>query len=473
MQRQMKQFNLKPIGFGAICVGLFLTACSPKKYQSPALVSQAQIRQKSFTDTLNKDQLNPSFWFPDTYLKGLIETGLAENLDVKIAIERIRIAQANLVQSRLALYPNFNLDISVADNKQSKSALNLPPSVNINLETQLYRWQGSASWEIDVWGKLGAAKRSVLAAYLQTEEAKKAVQTQLVSQIAQHYFNLLALDEQLKISEETLILREKSEKTIKALKDAAIVNGAAVMQSEANKLAVALGIPDLKRSIAETENSLSILLGKPGMAIARGTQKELAVKLQLNQGVPSEWLKDRPDVAQAEFAFRNAFEQTQVAKTYFYPSLILTANGGLSSLRLENLFKQSIFYSLVGGISQPILNKGQNKARLETARANQEISFYDFQKVMLNAGNEVSNAILAYQTADEKECLRKAQIEALRKAVNYTEQLLEYSSATNYTDVLTAQQGLLSAELAGVSDRLQKQLALVNLYRALGGGWRP
>ncbi|RZK48748.1 MAG: efflux transporter outer membrane subunit [Pedobacter sp.] len=466
----MKLYKIYPVGL-IVGYSILMSGCVTNKFEAPVINEKQLIRQHSYTDTLNRNHLSPKFWFPDSKLVALIEMGISNNLDMKIALERLRIAQANLTQSRLALFPTLNVDISAADNKQSKAALNFPAGVNINTETQLYRLQASSSWEIDIWGKLGAAKRSVLASYLQTEAAKRAIQTQLVGQISQHYFQLLALDEQLKITEATLNLRQKNEQTIKALKEAAVVNGAAVVQSEANTLAVALGIPDLKRTIQETENSLSLLLGKPGMPIQRGVQKELAIQLQLSQGIPSEWLKDRPDVAQSEYAFRVAFEETNVAKTYFYPSLTLGANAGVSSLKLENLFKQSLFYSLVGGVAQPIINRGQNKARLETAKANQQIAFYDFQKVILTAGNEVSNALYAYQTAREKEELRAKQIIALKKAVDFTEQLLEYSSATNYTDVLTSQQSLLNAELTAVSDRLQKQIALVSLYRALGGGW--
>jgi outer membrane protein TolC len=307
---------------------------------------------------------------------------------------------------------------------------------------------------------------------LQTDAAKRAVQTQLVSTIANNYYLLLALDKQLKITEQTLQNRIKAVETMKALKDAAIVNGAAVVQSEANRYAAEVTIPDLKRRIRETENALNILLAKPGTTILRGNLDNQKTIADLKTGVPSQLLKNRPDIQQAEFAFETAFENTNLAKTYFYPSLTLTANGGLSSLTIENLFNNSIFYSVVGGLTQPIFNRGLNKARLASAKAAQQEAYYTFQKALLTAGTEVSNYLYAYQTAQEKQGFREQQIDALTKSVDYTNELLKYSSATNYTDVLTSEQALLTAQLNGVDDELQKLQAVVNLYRALGGGWK-
>jgi len=452
---------------------LSLGACVTKKYERPAeLKTEGLYRDVANADTTSIADLPTSTLFTDPQLQVLIKEAIANNLDLKSAIERMKSAEANLRLSKTAFLPSLNLDLSVADNKQSRAALNFPPGININTETQLYRAQLSTAWEIDVWGKLGSAKRSALASYLQTDAAKRAVQTQLVSSIANSYYTLLALDLQLKITEQTLASRIKNVEAIKSLKEAGIVNGAAVVQSEANQYAAEVTIPDLKRSIRETENALNVLLGKGAGSIPRSTLEVQQDYKNLQVGVPSLLLKNRPDVQQAELAFRVAFENTNLAKTYFYPQLTLTANGGLSSLQLKNIFDNSIFYSIVGGLTQPIFNKGQNKARLTSAKAAQQESFYAFQKSVLTAGSEVSNALFAYQTAVEKEISRSKQITSLEKAVDYTKELLKYSSATNYTDVLTSEQSLLTAQLNGVNDRLQKLQAIVNLYRALGGGWQ-
>ena len=259
---------------------------------------------------------------------------------------------------------------------------------------------------------------------------------------------------------------------MKELKKGAVVNGAAVVQSEANRYAAEVSIPDIKRSIRETENALDILLSRPPGAITRSTLTDQKVTAELQTGIPTQLLTNRPDVQQSEYAFRAAFENTNLARTYFYPSFTITASGGLSSLTLKDFFTKSIFYNAAAGLTQPIFNQGINKARLRTAQAQQQEALNSFQKTLLVAGQEVSNALYAHETAVEKQDSRSKQIIALQKSVDYTQELLRYSSATNYTDVLTSEQNLLAAQLSGVSDKLQELQAIVNLYRALGGGWR-
>ncbi|MBD3748751.1 MAG: efflux transporter outer membrane subunit [Sphingobacteriales bacterium] len=462
-------------GFGLFCFLLSISACKvTKTYQRPAFSSTDSLYrdQIGVSDTSNLATLPYQDLFTDPILQKLINEALQQNLDLKSALERMKNAAAQLRLSKVAYLPSLNLDLSVADNKQSEAALNFPPGININTKTALYKAQLSTAWEIDVWGKLGSAKRAALANFLQTDAAKRVVQTELIGNIANNYYLLLALDKQLAITQQTLQNRIKAEKTIKSLKDAAIVNGAAVVQSEANRYAVEVTIPDLKRSIRETENTLNILLARPAGSIERTNLDEEKSLENLKFGIPSQLLKNRPDVQAAEFAFQSAFENTNLARTYFYPSLTLTANGGLSSLSLKNFFDRSIFYSVIGGLTQPIFNKGLNKARLLSAKAAQQQAFYNFQKTLLTAGSEVSNQLFAFQTAKEKEGYRSQQIAALQKSVDYTYQLLKFSSATNYTDVLTSEQALLAAQLSSVNDQLQKLQAVVNLYKALGGGWQ-
>lgn len=259
---------------------------------------------------------------------------------------------------------------------------------------------------------------------------------------------------------------------MKALKEGAVVNGAAVVQSEASRYATEVTIPDLKRTIRETENALNILLARAPGPINRGKLQNQNPTSDLKIGVPTQLLENRPDVQGAELAFRSAFENTNLARTYFYPSFTITATGGLSSLDLKDFFDKSVFYNFLGGLTQPIFNKGLNKARLITAKSAQEQAVNNFQKTLLVAGKEVSDALYTYQTAVEKEEARAKQIAALQKSVDYTQELLRFSSATNYTDVLTSEQSLLAAQLSGVNDRLQKLQSVVNLYRALGGGWK-
>lgn len=450
-----------------------LSACVTKKYERPKTLSTDNLyRDQTSTDSTTIATMPWQTVFKDQKLNALIQKGLDQNLNLKNAIENIVQSRATLRQTKLGYYPTLDFDANATRNKQSKAALNFPPGININTLTTTYKMGFSTSWEADIWGKLSSSKRAALATYLSTDAAKQAVQTQLISDIANNYFLLLAYDKQLEITKATLESRIKNVEVIKALKEGAIVTGASVVQSEANQHAAEVLIPDLKRSIRETENALNILLGQASGPIERGVLGDQVIPEKIAIGLPAQLLENRPDVRQAEFNFRTAFETTNLARTYFYPSLTLTASGGLSTLQLKNFFDQSIFYSIIGGLTQPIFNQGLNRERLTNAQSRQVQAFNTFQQSLLVAGQEVSNALYAYEMAVAKEDSREKQIEALEKAVDFTQQLLEYSSATNYTDVLTSEQNLLAAQLSGVNDNLQKLQAVVDLYRALGGGWK-
>ena len=464
---------------------VFFTSCVIKKYKQPGLAVQGQLFRDTTTaniiiaDTLAADtssiaELPFTQLFTDTVLQHLIAEGIGENLDLKTAVQRINEAQANLLQNRAAFLPSLDGNARVTRTKQSIAALNFPPDFigSFPLTTTSYIASLSTSWEADIWGKLKSAKKVALANLLQTDAAKRAVQTQVVANVATYYYQLLSLDQQLKVTEQTLKNRTDEVETLKALKESAVVTGAAVVQGEANRYAAEVIIPDLKRNIRETENALNVLLARTPGIVKRTSLSEQIVFQHLQTGVSSQLLKNRPDIQQAEFAFRVAFENTNLARTYFYPQITLTAEGGVSTLQIKNLFTRSIFYNVIGGLTQPIFNKGINKARLRTAQAQQSEAYYAYQQTLLNAGVEVSNSLYAYQTAIEKQASRNHQIESLEKAVDYTKELLNYSSATNYTDVLTSEQALLSARLSSINDRLQQLQAIVDLYQALGGGWQ-
>lgn len=455
----------------AVILSIGIYSCGvTKKYESPEMHTDSLYRDVEQGDTTNIANLPWHSLFSDVKLQALIEEGLEKNLDLRTAIQVIYEADAILRQSKAAMLPSLDANIQVNRSRQSQAALNFPPDIDINLNTTTYLASLSSSWEADVWGKLRSSKRAAFASLLQSDASRRAIQTQLVADIALNYYSLLALDQQLAITQRTLENRKKDVETMKALKEAATVTGAAVVQSEANRYAAEVLIPDIKRNIRETENALCILLARTPGKIERSDLLSQKNVNNLQVGVPSQLLKNRPDVQQAEFAFRAAFENTNVARAYFYPALTLTAEGGISSLLIENLFKQSVFYSLIGGLTQPIFAQGANKARLRTAQAQQLQAFYSFEQSLLAAGQEVSNALYSYDTAIEKQQSRKKQLDALNKAVEFTKALLQFSAETNYTDVLTSEQNLLSAELDSINDRLQEFQAVINLYRALGGG---
>ena len=443
-----------------------------KSYQQPDLNTNDLYRGQSTADTTTIASMPWESLFADTVLKSLIREGLYQNLNLKVAIQKIAEAQATLGQTKAAFLPSLSGNASVARSKQSVASLDYPPGFSINTVTTSYQLGLTSSWEADIWGQLSSAKKAAYANLLQTDAAKRAVQTQLIADIVNNYYALLAYDKELDILDKTLQNRVKDVETMKTLKEGDVVNGAAVVQSEANRYAAEVAIPDVKRNIRETENAIDILVGRPPGPLNRAKLEDQSLVANLQTGIPSQLLKNRPDVQQAGYAFRAAFENTNVAHTYFYPAFTITASGGFSNLQLKDFFVNSIFYNIAAGLTQPIFNQGINKARLKTAQAQQLEALYNYQQTLLTAGQEVSNALYAYQTGIEKDSSRSKEIVALEKSVDYTEQLLRYSSATNYNDVLTSEQNLLAAQLSGVNDRLQQLQAIVNLYKALGGGWK-
>jgi multidrug efflux system outer membrane protein len=469
-----KKYNGSKKGLltAAALLTLFSACKVSKTYERPNLITEGLYRNQQGADTINMAARTWQSMFNDPVLKGLIQEGLQNNLDLKNAIENIVQAEAILRQQRLALLPSLDASASVTRAKTSEASLNFGNSVNIRTLTSTYRLQLSTSWEADIWGKLSSAKRSALNSYLQTDAARRAVETQLIADVANTYYTLVALDRQLEITELTLKKRIESVETLRALKEGAVVTGAAVVQAEANRYAAEVTIPDLRLNIRQNENVLSVLLGRAPGEIRRNKLADQQPFANVSLGMPAQLLQNRPDVQAAEFALRASLEDVNVARSFFYPALTLTASGGFSNLSLQDFFKNSLFYNMVGGLTQPIFAQGANKARLTRAQSIQAQTLNNFQFALLNAGQEVSNALYAYQAAGEKEVSRIRQIEALQKSVAFTEELLRYSSETNYTDVLTSEQALLQAELSGVNDRLQKLQAVVDLYRALGGGWQ-
>jgi NodT family efflux transporter outer membrane factor (OMF) lipoprotein len=289
-----------------------------------------------------------------------------------------------------------------------------------------------------------------------------------VSNIATSYFTLLALDEQLSITRRTIVLLEESSATMQALMDAGQLNAAAVQQSKALLYSAQVSVPGLENRIRQMENALSVMTGhKPG-PIERQNIRIQNLPDQIQSGVPAQLLSYRPDVKQAELNFRSAFEMKNAAQAALYPSLTLSANIGTAMM--ENLFKpENIIINILGGITQPLFAGNQLRGQLKVARAQQEEALASFKKTLLAAGQEVSDILYAFESSRNKNDLRAKQIEALATSVYFTQELLKAGEA-NYTEVLSAEQNLLQAQLSQVSDKLEQIQAVVNLYRALGGG---
>ena len=429
-------------------------------------VKEDLFRDISTTDTSSFANLPINEVFNDVNLQNLIQEGIKNNPEILRAYTRVTQAEAYYQQSGAAFLPSLNGNANVNYTKLPENQI-----AGIRSASQ-YQLGVSSVWEADIWGKLKSSRRAQFANLLQSRAGVKAVQTGIVSGVATYYYNLLALDKQLEITRQTASNWDTTVITLRALKDAGRVTEAAVVQSEAQKYAAEVTIPDILQRIRETENALSILIGRSPSAIQRDSLASQQISDLMETGTPAQLLANRPDVEQAELNLRYYFELTNIARTYFYPSLSINGSAGLGSLKASDLFNPSAFVASIGaGLTQPIFNNKLNETRLKVANAQQKDALINFQNTLLVAGEEVSNAISLYNNAKEKSVIRTNQINALIKSVDYSQELLENGFAT-YTEIITARQSLLQAQLGEVNDKLQALLSSVNLYRALGGGWR-
>jgi multidrug efflux system outer membrane protein len=456
----------KTIYFPVLIIMIIVTSCAvTKKYNTPQINTQGLFRDSSSPDTNSMAPLHWTEIFSDTLLQNLISEGINNNLDLKIAFSRVQQAQSYYEQSRLTFFPAVN-GVASTENGKISSRSSAPGN------THLYQLSVNASWEADIWGKLKSSKRAMLASLLQSEAFSRVVQTDIVAGIANYYYTLLMLDQERNITEQSVKNWITTTDMMKALKEADVVTEAAVVQSEASRYAADVTIPDLKRAIRQNENALSILLGRAPGPILRGTLSNQKPATLLRTGIAVQLLANRPDVQEAELNFRYNFELANVARTYFYPDLTINASGGFSGLSFSTLFNPaSLVGNIASGLTQPIFNQGINRTRLKVAQEAQKQALLLFQNTLLTAGQEVSDDMAAYQSTLEKTEIRDSQIVNLQKAVEYTQLLVRYSSA-NYTEVLTAQQSLLSAQLNQANDVLQQLQSIVNVYRDLGGGWK-
>ncbi|TDS12807.1 NodT family efflux transporter outer membrane factor (OMF) lipoprotein [Maribacter caenipelagi] len=451
---------------------LLLQSCfTAKTYERPEIETENLYR----TDNLPQDSVSFASvsyqdLFTDSYLNTYIQKGLENNLDIRIALQSIAAAEAYVKQGKAGYLPTVNAAASA-----TRTAKNSENGQFGSLFTQPYNQfetSGTISWEADIWGKIRSTKRASDASYLQTVAAHKAVKTSLVAQIATTYYQILALDKQISVTEETIENRSKSLETITALKEAGQANQVGVDQTAAQLYSAQSQLLDLKNLLYQAENTLSILLSEEPQTYERSSLDEQSLANEMQLGVPALLLRNRPDIMQAEYSLVNSFELTNVARSNFYPSITLSAQGGFQSLDLDNwIDSSSIFANLVGGLTQPIFNGRKIRTAYEVAQAQQEQAVYMFKKTLLNAGQEVSNALYDYNISLEKEEFITKQVLALKRAESNSEELLN-SGYLTYLDLLTARENALNAELSLVDNKLSQLSATVELYRSLGGGWQ-
>ncbi len=442
-----------------------------KDYERPQVEETQNLYRTDAlpTDSVSLADVSWKELFTDPYLVQYIEEGLQNNIDIRIAIQQMLMAEAYVKQGKASFFPSINGNASVTHQELSRnSQFGSFFSGAINQ----YEVTADLSWEADIWGKIRSNKRAFEADYLQSVAAHKAVKTRLIANIASAYYQLLSLDAQLEITKKTIITRDSSVTTIEALKQAGQVTQVAVDQNIAQyNNARALQV-DLEAAIFRTENALSILLGKQPQKYERSALENQQLESELKLGIPATLLSNRPDVIAAEYNLIRAFELTNVARSNFYPSLTLTAAGGFQSLELDKLFStSSLFATVVGGLTQPLLNQRRIRTQKEVADAQQEQALLEFKLSLLVAGGEVSNALYNYGAETKKFEFRELEVQALRNAEGNSEELLKNGYA-NYLDLLTARQSALNAELNVINSKLQQLLSVVNLYEALGGGWK-
>lgn len=457
-----------------LCISIVLWSCATQeKYVRP----QEMVNENLFrTNEIPKDSLNVAHlpWreiFTDEVLQKHITQALENNLDIRIALQNIISAEAYLLQSKNAYLPTFSVGPNFTFQTQS---LNTQFGRIIGRRAYIKQFDitGGLSWEADIWGKMKAQEKANYALYMGTVAAHQAVKTNLVASVATMYYQLLTLDEQKRIINETILLRNKNLETTKALKSAGILTEVAVKQSEALVASAKASLIEMDNQIHILENSLSLLMGEASQTIPRKTMREQIFPRDIKQGIAVQLLENRPDIRAAEFQLISAFELTQAAKANFYPSLKLTANSGIQSIDVDKLFSvNSLFASVIGSLAQPIFNKRQIKTQYQVSLINKEKAYLNFRKTILQAGKEVSDALKTMENQDEYIHYKKQELAAYKKATEYSQELVNYGMA-NYLEVLNANVNSLNAELSITTAQYNKMKSIIELYKSLGGGWR-
>ena len=456
---------------------LVISCRTGKNYQRPTVLLPQQFAPSGIAATADTNSIADISWrnyFSDPVLRQLIDSGIARNYDLQYALRNINIAQSQVKQSKWLWVPQVNAGVS---GYYYRNADNGPSGINngaVSNHSNDFLASVNMSWEIDIWGKIGRQQEGAMANYLQTYEAAKAVQTRLVADIAQGYFSLLMLDQQLSETKKTLALNTDFVKLTRLLYDAGEVSYLAIQQAESQRLNTAGLVPLIEQNIAIQENSLQLLTGNlPGSIQRSVTLMDIHFNDTLATGLPVAILSRRPDVRANELALINANAQVGVSQANMYPALTLTAGTGFESLKASNWFNiPGSLFGLAGAtLIQPILQGRQLKTQYEIAKQKREQAVIQFRQSVLTAGSEVSNTLVQLNKLNEQEILAKQRTDTLTAAVSNS-QLLFKNDLANYLEVIIAQQTALDAQLSLAFIQRAELNARVELYRSLGGGWR-
>lgn len=449
----------------AATLAMTATSCGIyKKYQTPTDTPLTAEYVKARQQAVDSTALGNLLWeevFTDPVLADLIDRALAANTTLANARLNIDIAQAQLRGAKLAYLPSVALAPNGAGSSIAGSDLQWT-----------YQIPATVSWEVDIFGKLLNNKRSAAAAVEQSEAYAQAVRSQIIATVANTYYSMAAVEAQLQVARNTAKIWSESVQVMKDLKDAgkAGMTEAAVVQANANLQSVLAQIATLEDSRVQLDNAMSLLVETLPTHWEVSADATLDIPAPILPGIPMSYLAMRPDVTAAERSLAMAYYSTASARAAFYPGLTISFTGGFTN-QLGSLIKNpgEWFYNLAGSLTAPLFSRGQNIARLQAAKAQQTQAMNSFEHTLLSAAAEVSNAMSAYTAAGQRIAIYEAQSQDLEKAVEYTNDLMIYSTGT-YLEVLTAQQSLLSAQMNRISSRLNRAQAIINLYQSIGGG---
>lgn len=466
---------------GPVFVAVMLAACAP------AIVSRNENKTTptSYNDSRDTTNIADVKWkeyFTDTNLTALIDTALRNNQELNVTLQEIEIAR-NEVRARKGEYLPF-VDVQAGGGVEkvsrytSQGAADDITEIKPGKETpevlQDYMIGAFATWEVDVWGKLHNAKKSAVMRYLSTVEGKNFMVTHLVAEIANSYFELLSLDYQLAIVKQNIDIQSDALDIVRRQKEAARVTELAVRRFEAQVLNTRALQFDIQQQIVQIENRINFLVGRFPQPIQRdSTTFNRDVPATIQAGIPSQLLANRPDIKQAELNLSAAKLDIKVAKARFYPSLGISAGIGLQAFNPGYLIKppESMIYSLAGDIVAPLVNRNAIKAAYYNANAMQIQAAYNYEKAVLNAYLEVANQMAKIGNLNQKYNLKSQQVQALTESTNIANDLFK-SARADYMEVLLTQRDMLESKFDLVETKKQQLNAMVDIYQALGGGWK-
>lgn len=469
----------KSVGLVLICAAY--TACKlPEVAQRnenknvPASFSHSQ-------DSLNSASIQWRKFFVDPHLIDLIDTALKNNQELNITLQDIEIAKSEIRAKKGELLPSVNYRVGAGIEKVGRytsqgagdASTDIEPGREVPDPLPDYAFGLQANWEADIWHKLRNAKKAAVSHYLSTVEGKNFVVTNLVAEVANSYYELLALDNQLDIVKKNIALQSNALELMKIQKEATRVTELAVRKFQAEVLSSKSLEFDIEQKITESENKINFLLGRYPQAIVRdkGSFTDL-VPPTIQEGIPSQLLANRPDIKQAEFELAAAKLDVKVAKAQFYPSLGISAGIGYQAFNPSYLLRtpESLLYSLAGDLAGPLINKNAIKAEYISANAKQLQAVYEYEKSILNGYIEVANQLSSIGNLQKSYDLKAKQVKALTESIDISNDLFK-SARADYFEVLMTQRDALQSKLELIETKKQQLNAVVNIYHALGGGW--